>query len=100
MPAFGLSDKVIAELQALLARFPEVQSAVIYGSRAKGSYRDGSDIDLCLHGQEIDQTILNQIQSESYWLTIPYRIDFVVWSQLTADFQNEITQTGQLFYQK
>ncbi|UZK04729.1 nucleotidyltransferase domain-containing protein [Venatoribacter cucullus] len=47
---WGLSEREIALLRAALAAHPNVQRAVLYGSRAMGNYRTGSDIDLTLEG--------------------------------------------------
>ena len=44
----GLSDKTVAQIGNVLARFPEVEEAVLFGSRAKGTHKLGSDIDLAL----------------------------------------------------
>ncbi len=46
----GLSPKTLDEIKTALAHFPEVEKAVLYGSRAKGKHRRGSDIDLALLG--------------------------------------------------
>jgi uncharacterized protein len=40
---FGLNDEVIAKISAVLSRFPQVEWAILYGSRAKGNYKPGSD---------------------------------------------------------
>ncbi len=64
---FGLSTNVIARIHGVLAQHPHVQRAVIYGSRAKGNYRPGSDIDLTLfaaEGQEISHRELADILDE------------------------------------
>ena len=45
---FGLKDITIQKIQQVLAAFPQVEEAILYGSRAKGNYKDGSDIDLTL----------------------------------------------------
>lgn len=44
----GLKPEVIDQIQGVFSRFPEVASVTLYGSRAKGTYRNGSDIDLCV----------------------------------------------------
>jgi predicted nucleotidyltransferase len=50
---FGLSEATIQKICAVLARYPQVEKAVLYGSRATGNYRNGSDIDLALFGDDI-----------------------------------------------
>jgi predicted nucleotidyltransferase len=42
----GLTGETVAQIHEVFARFPEVEKAVLYGSRAKGNYKPGSDIDL------------------------------------------------------
>ncbi len=54
----GLTDGTVAQIRDALARFPEVEKAILYGSRAKGNYKPGSDIDLTLLGADVTQKIL------------------------------------------
>lgn len=49
---FGLSQKVIEQIHGVLEQHPQVQEALIYGSRARGNYKPGSDIDLVLCGDQ------------------------------------------------
>jgi uncharacterized protein len=46
----GLGVRDIAEIRGVFERYPKVSNAILYGSRAKGNYRPGSDIDLTLQG--------------------------------------------------
>ena len=46
----GLKETTIQKICAVLAHYPQVEQAVLYGSRAKGNYKNGSDIDLTLRG--------------------------------------------------
>ena len=57
---FGLSDSVVKELQDVFRRHANIRKVLIFGSRSKGNYREGSDIDLALIGDGIDY---NQILS-------------------------------------
>ena len=45
---YGLSDRTLNTLHAIFCKYPGVRQAVLYGSRAKGNYHGGSDIDLSL----------------------------------------------------
>ena len=78
----GLSADTVARITSVLARFPDVEKAVIYGSRAKGNHRKGSDIDLTLFGDGINDTVMSRI----YWalddLLLPYKIDLSLFSGL------------------
>ena len=41
---FGLKDEIVAAIADRIAKNPKIEKAIIYGSRAKGDYRKGSDI--------------------------------------------------------
>lgn len=49
--SFGLPDKLVEEITNILQNHSEVKEALIYGSRTKGNYREGSDIDMVLKGK-------------------------------------------------
>ncbi len=78
----GLSEDTVARITSALAHFPDVEKAVIYGSRAKGNYRKGSDIDLVLFGDGLTDNLMSRI----YWalddLLLPYKIDLSLFSKL------------------
>ena len=50
---FGLSDTVIKELQEVFRRHENIKKVLIFGCRSKGTYREGSDIDLAVVGSQI-----------------------------------------------
>ncbi|MCA1762231.1 MAG: nucleotidyltransferase domain-containing protein, partial [Flavobacteriales bacterium] len=50
MKQLALTASHLARIQALLRQFPEVENALVFGSRAKGSNRAGSDLDLAIRG--------------------------------------------------
>ncbi len=72
---FGLSDKTIELIREVFSKHPQVEKAVLYGSRAKGNYRPGSDIDLTLLGESLNLTELQKIELELDDLMLPYKID-------------------------
>lgn len=47
----GLPPQAVESIRQVLGRFPGIEQAVLYGSRAKGNFRTGSDIDLTLKGR-------------------------------------------------
>jgi predicted nucleotidyltransferase len=51
---FGLPDSTCTTVRQILASYPQIEKAVLYGSRAKGNYKAGSDIDLTLFGAALD----------------------------------------------
>ncbi len=53
---YGLNEEIIRQITDIFTRFPSIEKVLLYGSRAKGTYKTGSDIDLCLVGKDIDLT--------------------------------------------
>lgn len=101
MPEFGLPDATLAAIRRILAGFPAVTKAVLYGSRAKGNYRLGSDIDLTLFGENLDLRILGEIAAQLEESPIPYQVDLSLWAQLEhAGLREHIERVGVVFYQR
>ena len=96
---FGLSGQTIEKINSVFARHPEVEKVVLYGSRAKGTHRPGSDIDLTLYGTEISLKQKNRILDELEELDLPYSIDLSVFSQLShVQLRDHIERVGVVFY--
>ena len=73
--ASGLPDTAIEAIRQVLARHPEVEAAILYGSRALGRHRPASDIDLTLIGPAISPAALARIDAELDDLLLPWMID-------------------------
>jgi uncharacterized protein len=74
---YGLSEDTLAKISDVLARFPEVERAILFGSRAKGTYREGSDIDLALVGAALDWRLLGRIEDAFDASSLPYRFSLL-----------------------
>lgn len=97
----GLSPATVAEIHEVLARYPEVEKAVLYGSRAKGNFKQGSDVDLTLLGPCLTVKILGKIQDELEDGLLPYRFDISILDQITqADLIDHIRGASVPFYEK
>ena len=70
----GPPPAVLAQMVDVLRRHPEVQRAVLFGSRAKGSARPNSDIDLALYG-DVPPLVVQSIAHELDELPTPYLFD-------------------------
>lgn len=98
---FGLPESLIATFCSVFEKYIEVDEVVIYGSRAKGNFRDGSDIDLTLKGVGITERLCGKIWSDLDDLPHPYLIDLSVYDSLKSESLKEhINRVGQLFYSK
>lgn len=100
MERFGLSDAVIRQICSVLERHPQVNQAIIYGSRALGTHRVASDIDLALVGQGLDLNLMSIISNELDDLLLPYMIDLSALQDINHQpLLDHIKQEGQIFYQ-
>ncbi len=98
---FGLKDETIQKIYDVFAEYPQVEKAVLYGSRAKGNYKNGSDIDLTLHGQDLTLNILYKIIQDIDDLLLPYMIDLSIFHQISdPDVVAHIERVGATFYEK
>lgn len=98
---YGIKEESLRAIIGVFVNYREVQQAILYGSRAKGNYRNGSDIDLLLVGEAIDLTLLFKIQNELEDLMLPYKIDLNVKHHLhNPDLLEHIERLGQLLYQQ
>lgn len=97
---FGLKDHVLRKLREVFNSFPDIHEAVIYGSRALGTYREGSDIDISLKGNlNLDQML--QIEKRIDDLMLPYMVDVSIYNKLTnKNFLDHINRVGKTLYEK
>jgi predicted nucleotidyltransferase len=98
---FGLKETTIEKICSVFAGFPQVKKAVLYGSRAKGNYKNGSDIDLTLHGKDLTLNVLYKIDQELDDLLLPYTFDLSIFERLSdPEFIDHIQRVGVVFYQR
>ena len=99
---FGLNGKTIRKMREVLRKYPQVSRAIIFGSRAKGNYKNGSDIDLTLLGdEELTLDVLRQIMNDMEELLLPYMIDLSIYHQIMdAEIKDHIDRVGKLFYER
>jgi len=98
---FGLSDKTTAQIRNAIDSFPEIEKAILYGSRAKGTYHNGSDIDLTLVGNGLNQALLFQLMDKIDDLMLPYTFDISIFDQVSNhDFREHVKRVGVVLYQK
>jgi predicted nucleotidyltransferase len=97
----GLTDGTVAQIHEVITRFPEVEKALLYGSRAKGNFKPGSDIDLTLVGTALTSKILGQIRGELEDGLLPYTFDVSIMAQITqTDLIDHIRRVGVVFYER
>ncbi len=100
-PRFGLKETTINRINTVFSRYPDIEQVVIYGSRAKGNYRNGSDIDLTLIGDALSHAQLNRIETQIDDLLLPYSIDLSLFKHIdNVNLIDHIQRIGIVFYQR
>ena len=79
-PATGLSTWITESLQRVVAKFPEVRTTYLFGSRARGDFRPESDIDLAIDAPSMSASSFAQLWSEIDALPIAFPLD-CLWLQ-------------------
>ena len=76
------------------ASFPEVQQVTLFGSRALGTHKPGSDVDLAVHGQDVTDDTVTQVRAALSELPlVPYFFDIVHYDSITAPALKEHIDT-------
>lgn len=98
----GLSEKEIKDIVEVFGKYSEIESAFIFGSRAKGTYKKASDIDIALKGEDITIDIVAKVLDELEEETIlPYFFDVVHYDTCsTNELVEHIDRVGICIYSK
>jgi len=97
---FGLSTRSLHLLRSLLATYPQIRQATLYGSRAKGSYREGSDIDIALDAPEMSFGELLQLVNQVDDLMLPWEVDLTLMNHIdNPELLEHIARVGQVLWQ-
>lgn len=100
-PRYGLPPTTVGKIQEVFSRYARVESAVLYGSRAKGNYKNGSDIDLTMYGADLTFQDLMDISMELDDLLLPYMIDLSIFDTLDhKELREHIERVGVVFYER
>lgn len=99
MMQFGLKDNEIKALCETLASIPEVEEAIIYGSRARGTNKASSDIDITLKGSNLTYLQLALLDAKIDDLYLPYFVDLSLFSMLrNENLIESIEREGKVLY--
>ncbi|MBC7368115.1 MAG: nucleotidyltransferase domain-containing protein [Undibacterium sp.] len=95
IPSHGISESTIAAINGVLARFPGLELAVLFGSRAQAIHKPGSDIDLALSGSGLDWRTVGRVYDALDDLLLPYRFSLIVHDRSTdAEVAAHIARVG------
>ena len=98
---FGLSDEVIRDIRGVFERHGNIDEVILFGSRAKGNYSEGSDIDLAVKGNGLTFNQLMDINIQIEDLGLLYKVDVVDYNKnIGTPIVSHIDRVGKVFYKK
>ena len=97
---FGISQNSYTLILEEIQKYPQIEEVLIFGSRAKGTFRNGSDIDLAIKGKDCSPELALKISGTlNNELPIPYYIDVLDYDSLqNAELKQHINRVGLQFY--
>lgn len=102
MSHYGLTETSERVLIEAFSQYPQIKEVLIFGSRAKGNYKKGSDVDLAIRGEQCTPALaltLSSIINEE--LLVPYMVDVIDYESLTHQALKEhIDRVGKVFYRR
>ena len=97
----GLTESTIARITTQFTAVPEIEQVILYGSRAKGNFQKGSDIDLVIKGELVSHSQLLSLENRLDDLLLPYSIDLSLLHEISnPDLIDHIQRVGVILYEK
>ena len=98
---FGLLEEDINRIVSILMSNPNIENAILFGSRAKGNYKPGSDIDVALNGSNLTLDDILSAKIEIEKLALPYKFDILIYDRITEKALIEhIERVGIILFQR
>lgn len=99
---FGIYEKSYSLILDTLSQYSDIDKALIFGSRTKGNFKKGSDIDIAVYGSKLNnKTVLDLSAALNERIPIPYFCDVVAPENLeNQNLVEHINRLGIVFYEK
>jgi|SRR6185437_7210022 len=98
---YGLKKEIVNRIRAVLSGFPQISEALLYGSRAMGTYKPGSDIDLTFKGELLTTQMVNKISLALDDLFLPYTFDISAHQHIqNPDLLEHIAKHSLIFWKR
>lgn len=98
--AFGLSDGSVKIIQEILQSYKDIEEVVVFGSRAKGNYKQGSDIDLAIMNHGFDSKSIPEIKGRFEESDIPNFVDILSYHDSEKNIQEHINRVGKVIFSR
>ncbi|WP_164667783.1 nucleotidyltransferase domain-containing protein [Virgibacillus doumboii] len=83
---YGLLEKDMKLITEAIKNIDEIENAFLFGSRALGNYKKGSDVDLAISGSKVTaNTVAKVSETLNEELPLPYFFDVLHYDKLTNE---------------
>ena len=98
---FGIDKSDIKNIVAILKENNKVQKIILFGSRAKSTHSNGSDIDIALKGNNLNTNDVLSLSVELDELDLPYKIDLVIYDRIEEkSLKEHIDRAGAVLFER
>jgi len=96
----GIPEQAQQQLLPLLAGWPQLEAIWLFGSRAMGRHRLGSDIDLCLEAPRMSHQDRLRLMAAVDDLLLPWQVDLVLRHELPQDLEAHLRRAGHCLWRR
>ncbi|WP_207178796.1 nucleotidyltransferase domain-containing protein [Anaerocellum diazotrophicum] len=98
---FGIEEEILNKIIEIFKKYKQVRKACIFGSRARGDYRRGSDVDICIWLEEESENPIYKIQDELEEVNTILLFDVVAFDSITKEnLKESIIKEGVIIYER
>ncbi len=101
MKQYGLEQQELETILSILHQFPEIDEALLFGSRAMGRERRGSDVDIALKGKNLDPIVSKVSYKLNQETFLPYYFDILNYNSIdNLELKSHIDRVGIIIHSK
>jgi uncharacterized protein len=99
---YGIPESSMNMITQMMQSRKEIEKAIIFGSRAIGNYKNGSDVDIAIFGDGITLEIVSEVSVKlNEELPLPYYFDILHYGSIKHEaLKKHIDDFGKVFYSR
>lgn len=98
---YGLKPHIWESIIGCLGKYEHIEEVILYGSRAKGTYKPASDIDLTIKGEKMTAKELRRLENDIDDLLLPWKVDISLFHKLSnQELIDHVERVGNSIYKQ